>query len=90
MHTFIGILLVVLFVGLLIWAIIGLDKSSRHVYTNLDAIWDKAKAAKTRDELRLIRTELCQFHNKYCVIRHYGDYARQVLSFIDGKLSGMS
>jgi len=60
---------------------------SRKVYTGLDDIWSRAKTASDRESLQKIYLELQEFYKQYCVTRHYGDYARQVAAYINGKLS---
>lgn len=59
------------------------------VYKGLDDIWMRAKQNDlTNGQLLSLRVELVQFHKDYCHVRHYGDYARKVLAYIDGRIKG--
>lgn len=61
---------------------------SDFVYKGLDDIWNRSKRIDiTKEELLYLKNELINFHKNYCYVRHYGDYARKVLAYINGRLS---
>jgi hypothetical protein len=62
--------------------------NSGKVYAGLDDIWARAKKATNQQELKALKIELCKYHADYCHVRPYGDYARRVLAYIDGRLAG--
>ena len=82
--------------GLFLWLLVPvslagfsawrLSQYSEAVYRDLDAIWTRARAAESMAQLVLLRAELVDFHRNRCHVRHYGDYARRVLAYIDGRI----
>lgn len=85
----IGYALIVLLPSLGIFSAWRLYVNSCRVYAGLDDIWDRARKAQTRGELQRLHDELGVFYHKYCHVRQYGDYARRVKSYIEGKSAGL-
>ncbi len=62
-------------------------KQSDGIYKGLDNIWRKAKNTSDKNQLKFLMRELELFYKKNCWHRHHGNYARQVKSYIEGKLA---
>lgn len=72
-----------------IFSLWRLEVNSRKVYARLDDIWSRAKKTDDKETLQTLYKELADFSHKYCFVKHYGNYARQVGAYINGKLSTM-
>jgi hypothetical protein len=46
----------------------------------------EAENAIGREALLGVRKKLCAYARKECVVRGYGDHAREILAYIDGRL----
>lgn len=84
---FLWLLLPVSLAGFSMWR---LGQYSEAVYKGLDDIWTRARAAETMALLVLLRAELVDYHHHRCHVRHYGDYARRVLAYIDGRIEAVA
>lgn len=56
------------------------------VLESLEGFKRKARSAFTIEELLEIRTELSEFAGKHCALREHGNVARDVFSFLEGRL----
>jgi hypothetical protein len=89
LHIIITSLVVIAFIAIMVWSMIGLSNASAAFYKGLQEIEDKAKAATTSEELIAIHREFVRYANAKAVVRHYGDAARKLDSYIRGKLEGI-
>jgi len=63
-----------------------LAKTSGRIHDTLKNYRTEAENALNRAGLLGVRKKLCAFARKECVLRVYGDHARTVLAYVDGKL----
>lgn len=74
---------------MVVGSLLALSRTAAKVHGELDQLANRARAAMTRGELLQVRKDLAAYHQKNCCIRHFGDHAREVLAFIDGKLQSL-
>jgi len=86
-QSLIGWLIFFILAGIATFSGWQIYRHSDFVYKRLDDIWDRARKAHTRGELQQLHDELSEFYHQHCHLRQYGDYARQVKNFIEGKSS---
>lgn len=70
-----------------LFALWRLAVNSERVHSDLNEFKKRAKFLNSREELLVLRTELTRYYHSYCHCRQYGDHAREVCSYIDGKLA---
>ena len=84
-HMILPVLFVVGILALGVWSMLGLARTSAEVYKKLDAF--KAEAEATDEYLSLcdINARMVEYARKYCVLRQYGAYAKEVNVYITTK-----
>lgn len=65
-------------------------KDSNRIHSDLREFKKKAEDATTEKELRTIKTDLVNYNNRHCWHRHHGTHAKEVYSFISGKMWSMT
>lgn len=65
-------------------------RRSQAIYAGLDALRDRAKAARSRAELDGVWRDLVAFSNKHIWHRAHGAEAREVAAYIRGKYEQMT
>ena len=85
-----GIIIAAVLIGLVAFSVIGISKEAGRVHGMLDSFMAEAVAAKDLDSLNRVMTSLIEYANKNCGVRPFGDHARQVIAYIQGKRSGMN
>lgn len=83
-HTVIIILIVLSMTTLCFYV---LRRESKRIYASLDEYKKSALNAKSKDELKAIRTDLVKWANGNCWHHEYHSHARTILAFIDGRLA---
>jgi hypothetical protein len=79
--------IIVAFVLLFVWTLYYVSKDGEKVYAHLDTFRERAKLATSETELNLIKTELIGYANLNCWNKHYFNHAKNILEFINGRLS---
>lgn len=83
------IVLVLAIVAIGVVCFIGLSRDAKRIHGAIDAFLVRANEASTVNELLDIRKELVAYHNKECWHRQFGYHSREVINYIDGRLSGL-
>ena len=84
-HMIFPTLFVVGILALGVWSMVSLARTSADVYKKLDEF--KAEAEATDEYLSLcdINARMVEYARKYCVLRQYGAYAKEVNVYITTK-----
>jgi hypothetical protein len=85
----IGSIILIIVMVLFVLCAIKMSNDTGKLYAGLDEIWDRAKRATTREELKAIYDELRDYSKKHCWHRYHGDYARKIQAYIEGRLAGV-
>jgi len=64
-------------------------KTSDAIYADLDAIYVRAKDARSKEELLEVRKELIDKYGKAYMHAYHCMRAERVMAFINGKLAGL-
>ena len=84
-------ILIVVGVIILLWLLFTrMERDTRKIYGEMSRILQAAKDTSNPVDLLALRKQLIDWHKAECWHRCHGDYARQVLNYIDGKLAGLS
>lgn len=76
-------------VAVVVFAFWGLSGEARRIHGELDRMHNLAKGAVTRSALLALRSDLVAYAKKECWHRHLGSHAREVCSYIDGRLNAI-
>ena len=79
-HMILPTLFVVGIVALVVWSGVSLARTTAEVYKKLDAF--KAEATDEYLSLCDINSRMVEYARKYCVLRQYGAYAKEVNIYI--------
>lgn len=83
-----SLIALVVAIGVVVFVLVvrSLSREATSIHSALRAMKERAKRASA-EELRGLRSELVAFHNEHCWHRHFGAHAREVLSYIDRRIS---
>ena len=65
-------------------------RTSGRIHNRLNKLKQQAEAAKNTAELSEVETALIEYHDKECWHRAFGDHAREVRAYIQGKKQSVS
>lgn len=64
-----------------------LGRDGLRIHGEIVKLKEQAKAAMSAASLQVVRHDLVMFYNRSCWHRSHGDHVREVLAYIDGRLS---